>query len=298
VLPVLFAGATLVVLERFEPKAFLETVARERVTHTFMVPTQYIMTLAEPDFGGHDLSSLRVMLSAGSSLRQDTKEAILARMGKGLYELYGASEGLATLLKPEQHEGKLGSVGKPVLGFDIRIIDDDGHELPRGKTGEIVGYGAGLMTGYYKKPEATAAVIWRDERGRSYVRTGDMGRFDADGFLYILDRKKDMIISGGFNVFPSDIEAVVGAHPDVSDVAVIGVPHEKWGETALALVIPREGASPDIVAIRDWANARLAKHQRLSAVELRDEFPRNALGKVLKRSLRESYWKPEPKGPA
>lgn len=146
------------------------------------------------------------------------------------------------------------------------------------------------MTEYYKRPEATAELIWRDERGRTFLRSGDIGKLDEDGFLHIIDRKKDMIISGGFNVFPTDVEAIVGGHPDVFDVTVIGVPHDKWGESCLALVIPREGVAIDCDALRDWANERLAKTQRLIAVETRAEFPRNALGKVLKRLLRDPYW--------
>jgi acyl-CoA synthetase (AMP-forming)/AMP-acid ligase II len=286
VLPVLFTGGTLVVMEQFEPEALLATIARERISHTFMVPTQYIVTLAHPKFDDYDLNSLQVMLSAGSPLRLDTKKEILERFGPGLYELYGCSEGTATMLKPERMLDKFASVGTPVLGFDMRVVGDDDAELPWGETGEIVGYGGGLMKEYHKRPEETQAAIWRDPRGRSFVRTGDIGRFDEQGFLYIVDRKKDMIISGGFNVFPTDIEAVLGEHEDVLDVTVIGVKHEKWGETPLALVIPAEGADSTAEALMDWANARLAKHQRLSGLEFRDEFPRNELGNVLKRELR------------
>ncbi|MCC5862460.1 MAG: AMP-binding protein [Gammaproteobacteria bacterium] len=289
VLPPMFLGATMVIMEQFSPRAFLETVEREGVTHTFMVPTQYITTLADETFDQRDLSPLKVMLSAGSPLRQDTKDEIVRRMGPGLFELYGFSEGFATIIRPEQMH-KRGSVGTPVTGFQLRILDDQGNSLPRGEAGEIAGYGAGLMKEYYKRPEATAEAVWIDERGRSFLRSGDIGRQDEDGFLYILDRKKDMIISGGFNVFPKDIEEVIGAHPEVSDVTVIGIPHDKWGEAPLALIIPEKGTTPDPEAVRSWANARLAKTQRLAAVELRDEFPRNALGKVLKRHLREPYW--------
>jgi acyl-CoA synthetase (AMP-forming)/AMP-acid ligase II len=183
-----------------------------------MVPTQYIVTLAHPKFDDYDLNSLQVMLSAGSPLRLDTKKEILERFGPGLYELYGCSEGTATMLKPERMLDKFASVGTPVLGFDMRVVGDDDAELPWGETGEIVGYGGGLMKEYHKRPEETQAAIWRDPRGRSFVRTGDIGRFDEQGFLYIVDRKKDMIISGGFNVFPTDIEAVLGEHEDVLDV--------------------------------------------------------------------------------
>lgn len=288
-LPPLFVGATVVVMDGFTPDRFLELMARERVTHTFMVPTQYIGVLESPRLPDTDLSRLRYMLSAGSPLRQDTKDAILAQMGMGLFELYGFTEGFATICRPEQQH-KHGSVGTPVIGFDLRIVDEAGSELPAGEPGEIVGHGGGLMKHYHNRPEETDAAIWRDERDRTFLRSGDIGKLDEEGFLYILDRKKDMIISGGFNVFPKDIEEVVGGHPEVSDVTVIGIPDPKWGETPLALVIPVAGATLDTSALLAWANERLAKAQRLKAVELREDFPRNALGKVIKRELRAPYW--------
>lgn len=292
-LPALFVGGTVHVLPAFDPELFLKTVQAERITHTFMVPTQFIVTLAHDKFNNYDLSSLETMLSAGSSLRDDTKREVLERMGRGLYELYGTSEGLATMIKPYQHEGKFGSVGTPVIGFDIRIIGEDDKELPRGGgVGEIVGYGAGMMLCYNNQPDKTAELIWRDERNRTYIRTGDMGEFDKDGFLFIRDRKKDMIISGGFNVFPTDIEAVFGAHAAVMDVAVIGVPHAKWGETPMALLVLNPGNDgADVQKIMAECNAKLSKPQRVSSVEVRPDFPRNALGKVLKKELREPFWR-------
>lgn len=289
-LPPLFTGSTVVVMESFTPDGFFDLVARERVTHTFMVPTQYIALLESPALERADLSSLKVMISAGSPLRDDTKRKVLERLGPGLFELYGFSEGFATIIKPEDVARKPGSVGKPVVGFDLRILDDEGRELGPGEAGEIAGYGGGLMREYYRKPQETEAGIWRDARGRTFFRSGDIGKVDEEGFLYILDRKKDMILSGGFNVFPKDIESVLAEHPDVLDVTVIGVPHPRWGEAPLALVIPRAGRNIDCEALREWANARLAKTQRLVAVETRSEFPRNALGKVMKRLLREPYW--------
>ncbi len=289
-LPPLLVGATIVIMEQFTPQSLLEIITSERVTHTFMVPTQFITTLEHADFDDYDLTSLVTMVSAGSPLRQDTKDQILARMGKGLYELYGFSEGFATIIRPEEIAERTGSVGTPVLGFEIRILDDEGKVLPRGEAGEIAGYGKGLMKEYYKRPEETAALIWRDELDRTFLRSGDIGKLDEDGFLYILDRKKDMIVSGGFNVFPKDVEAIVGSREDVSDVAVIGVPDPKWGEVPLALIVAVPGTKPDPEAVRQWANERLAKPQRLSGVEIRDDLPRNALGKVLKRELREPYW--------
>jgi long-chain acyl-CoA synthetase len=289
-LPVLFAGGTCVVMPSFNPRGFLDTVAHERITHSFMVPAQYIALLAEPALATADTGSLQSLLCAGSPLRRDTKRAVIARFGPVLTELYGFSEGFGAMLKPHQHDQRFDSVGRPVLGFDVRILSDDGRELPPGEVGEIAGYGAGMMRSYHRRPDATAALVWRDARGRSFIRSGDLGKLDEQGFLTLVDRKKDMIISGGFNVFPADIEAVVGQHPEVLDVTVIGIPHERWGETPLALVIRRPGAAASEEALRAWANARLARHQQLAAVAWRDEFPRNALGKVLKRVLREPYW--------
>jgi acyl-CoA synthetase (AMP-forming)/AMP-acid ligase II len=287
-LPTLFAGGTLHVMPSFDPAGFLDTVKHERITHSFMVPAQFIMILDHPAMAGADTSSLQRVLCAGSPLRRDVKKKVLERLTPGLCELYGFSEGFAAILKPGETDDKFATVGTPVMGFDMRVIDDEGRECPPGQAGEIVGYGAGMLREYNGQPELTEALIWRDPHGRTFIRSGDVGMLDEDGYLTIIDRKKDMIISGGFNVFPTDVEAVVGQHPAVADVCVIGVPHDKWGETCLALVIPRGDADP--AAIKDWANERLAKYQRLHAVELRPDFPRNALGKVLKRLLRDPYW--------
>ena len=177
-----------------------------------------------------------------------------------------------------------------MLGFEIKIIDEKGGECSPNVAGEIAGYGAGMMKEYYSEEELTNNLIWIDERGRSFIKSGDIGCLDDDGYLTILDRKKDMIISGGLNVFPVDIEEVVSKHPHVNDVTVIGIPHEKWGETCLALIIPEHGIEIECDEVLKWCNKKLAKHQRLHNVELREEFPRNALGKVLKRVLREPYW--------
>lgn len=287
-LPCLFAGGTLYVMDSFGADEFLRLVEDERITHTFMVPPQFTMVLDRPAMESADLSSLECVLCAGSPLRRELKRQAMERISPRLFELYGFSEGFATMLRPHQHAKKFETVGTPVIGFEVRILDDEGRELDPGEAGEIAGYGAGNMKEYLNQPELTADLIWRDERGRSFIRSGDVGALDEDGYLSLLDRKKDMIISGGFNVFPADIEEVVGQHPQVRDVTVIGVPHDKWGETCLALVIPAEGAEEE--AIRDWANERLAKHQRLNAVEFRDDFPRNALGKVVKKELRGPYW--------
>jgi acyl-CoA synthetase (AMP-forming)/AMP-acid ligase II len=209
-------------------------------------------------------------------------------MTPNVYELYGFSEGFATMCKPGDAPALPGAVGRPVIGFDMRIVGADDREVPRGEVGEIVGRGLGMMAGYHNRPDLDAAILWHDEGGTEYLRSGDLGFIDEEGFLHIVDRKKDMILSGGFNIFPADLEAVIGEHPEVQDVTVIGIPHPKWGETPLALVIPR--GSPDAAALLAWANARLAKTQRLAGLEFRAEFPRNALGKVLKRELRAVWW--------
>jgi acyl-CoA synthetase (AMP-forming)/AMP-acid ligase II len=278
-LPVLFSGGTCVVMPAFDPMEFAKLVEHEKITHTFMVPAQYI-ALLQTDTTQYDLSTLDVLLCAGSPLRRDTKRQVIERLGNKLIELYGFSEGFGTMLKPST----------PVLGFEVRILDESGAVLEPGEIGEIAGYGPGMMSAYHGKPSETAELIWQDERGRTFIRSGDIGSQDKDGYLTLVDRKKDMIISGGFNVFPTDLEEIIGQHPDVLDTTVIGVPHERWGETPLAFVILRPDAVFDASLMLTWCNERLAKHQRLSNIETREDFPRNALGKVLKRVLREPYW--------
>ena len=289
-LPTLFVGGTLHVMNGFDAKAFVDLVKREQITHTFLVPPQFSAILSLENLQKDWFISLKTVLSAGSPLRLDIKENILSAISENLFELYGFSEGFATMLKPNDQRKKFGTVGTPVLGFEIKIIDEKGKECPPNIAGEIAGYGAGMMKEYYSEEELTNNLIWKDERDRSFIKSGDIGSLDEDGYLTILDRKKDMIISGGLNVFPVDIEEVVSKHPHISDVTVIGTPHEKWGETCLALVIPEHGVEIDCDEVKKWCNEKLAKHQRLNNVETRDEFPRNALGKVLKRVLREPYW--------
>ncbi len=288
-LPVLFSGGTCVVMPSFNPGEFLRRLDDERVSHTFMVPAQYLAVLQALD-GPAKADHLRLLLCAGSPLRRDTKRQVIERFGDKLVELYGCSEGMASMLKPGAPESKFHTVGTPVLGFEVCILGETGQVQPAGAPGEIAGYGAGMMTRYHGNPTATEELIWRDPRGRSFIRSGDIGYQDEDGYLVLVDRKKDMIISGGFNVFPADVEEVIGGHPAVLDVAVIGVPHPRWGETPMALVISRPGAEVIPAEVMAWCNDRLAKHQRISGLEVREDFPRNALGKVLKRILREPYW--------
>ena len=186
--------------------------------------------------------------------------------------------------------GKLESVVQPGLGTILKIIDEAGREVPPGEVGEIVARSPDMMAGYHGRADLTEEIVWRDGEGQAYFRSGDMGRLDQDGFLYLSDRKKDMINSGGFNIYANDLELVLLDHPAVDDAAVIAVPSERFGESPLALVVLRPGSTERPDDLRAWANARLGKAQRLGAVELRAELPRSAIGKVLKRELRRPYW--------
>jgi acyl-CoA synthetase (AMP-forming)/AMP-acid ligase II len=286
------AGGSIVVMEHFEPGEFLATIARRRCTHVAMVPLQFQKVVEDPAFGRHDVSSMKHMCTVGSPMHVDLKRRVAREFACELTELYGLTEGIITTLDPEDVETKTASVGKPIPGTDLRIIDDEGRELPAGESGEIVGWSRFVMTGYHNRPDATAEALWNDPDGRPWLRTGDVGRLDEDGYLYIVDRKKDMILSGGQNIFPADIEAVLKEHPAVFDCGVIGIPHEKWGETPLGLVVRRPGHEAlEPEALRAWANERLGRQQRLARVEFRAELPRNPNGKLLKRELRKAYWR-------
>jgi len=285
----LLAGGTLFVHERFDPAEWLETVERERITHTVMVPVQFQRLLELLALRKSDVSSMRAMMCCGSPLHAALKQQVFQHFGCGVIELYGLTEGVITTLEPEDAQGRWASVGKPLIGTDLQLIDEDGREVAPGCPGEIVARGRITMPGYYNRPDATAEATWIDADGRRWLRTGDIGRLDDEGFLYIVDRKKDMILSGGQNIYPADIETVLQQHPDVADVAVIAVPSERWGETPLAIVVPRTGVAPDPTALVTWTNERVGRQQRISGVVLRDSLPRNPNGKILKRELRAEY---------
>ena len=215
------------------------------------------------------------------------RERFVARAGPCLMELYGVTEGVGTTIKPLETLRKPGSVGLPAFGTELKIVADDGREVPNGEVGEIVGRTSAVMRGYHNRPEADRDATWWAPDGLPYLRTGDMGRLDADGYLYIVDRKKDMILSGGLNVYPSDIESIVQGHSAVRDASVVGLPHEKWGEVPVAFVVARKDSALDPDALLAWCNERLSKHQRLHRiVVVEGDLPRNALGKVLKNELR------------
>jgi len=279
-------GGTMVVMSRFDAGAAVELIARERVSHGTFVPLQLERLLAVADLERYDITSLDSLMCCGSPLAIDVKREFARRFCCHLIELYGLTEGLCTVLSPEDFERKTASVGKPFIGTDLRIIGDDDHEVRAGETGEIVGRGPLLMAGYHDNDAASGESTWFDEHAQRWLRTGDLGRLDEDGFLYIVDRKKDMILSGGQNIFPADIEFIMRTHPAVEDVAVVGVRSPTWGETPVAVVVRRAGSQTAATELIDWTNQRVGKQQRIRKVIFRDNLPRNANGKVLKRELR------------
>jgi long-chain acyl-CoA synthetase len=288
-LATIFAGGTMVVQRRFDVAACLELVQREKITHTVMVPLQYQKILEYEKFADYDLSSLDAYMCCGSPLAVAIKKDIVERMPGDFIELYGLTEGLVTILGPEDMLNKVESVGRACPGQYLAIVDDAGAALPDGKPGEIVGRSRFMMAGYHRNPSADEAATWVHPSGERWLRTGDVGKFDEDGFLYLVDRKKDMILSGGQNIYPADIEAVMIEHAAVHEIAVIGVASRKWGETPLAVVVLAKDHDIDPEELTSWSNARLGKQQRIAATIFVDELPRNPNGKVLKRELRDRF---------
>lgn len=284
-----YAGGSLVIERQFSRRNCLQVIQQQRVTHSAMVPVQLQRLLDFPDFESFDLSSIQALMCCGSPLSVEMKERIRKHIPGDFIELYGLTEGLVTILPPEDMPEKSASVGRPCPGQDLVIIDNDDRPLPPGRAGEIIGRGRLMMAGYHDNDEATAESTWEDPEGKRWLRSGDIGRLDKDGFLYLVDRKKDMIISGGQNIYPADIEAVLLEHGLVADVAVIGVASDHWGETPLAVVVPTADASLDIDELITWTNTKLGKQQRIAGAVLVDELPRNPNGKVLKRELRRQF---------
>jgi acyl-CoA synthetase (AMP-forming)/AMP-acid ligase II len=306
-MPTLGWGGCAVLMPRFDVTGYLALAQAQRITHTMLVPVQYQRLMAHPEFERHDLSSFRFKFCTSAPFHAELKADVLARWPGGLVEYYGMTEGGGTcILHAHRHPDKLHTVGQPSEGHDIRLIDEEGVEVPRipggasAGSGEVVGRSPAMMTGYHGQPALTRQAEWHDAQGQRYIRTGDVGRFDEDGFLILHDRRKDMVISGGFNIYPSDLEAVLRRHPQVADAAVVGVQSARWGETPVGFVVTvpgaaQDGAGPDARAesIRTWANDQLGKTQRLAAVRIVAELPRNAIGKVLKRELR-ARWEAQP----
>ena len=288
--PSLAYGGTVVLMPKFDAAGYLQLAERHRATHTMLVPVQYQRLMAHPDFDRHDLSSFRAKFCTSAPFSAALKADVLKRWPGALVEFYGMTEGGGTcILEAHAHPDKLHTVGRPAEGHDIRLIDEDGVQVGPGVVGEIVGRSAGMMNGYHGRPDKTAEATWISPEGLSFIRTGDVGRFDEDGFLTLMDRKKDMIISGGFNIYPSDLEAVLVQHPAVVEAAVVGVPSDAWGETPVAFVALKSGQAADPGEIKAFVNGQVGKTQRLADVQIVDSLPRSHIGKVLKRELRDSW---------
>jgi acyl-CoA synthetase (AMP-forming)/AMP-acid ligase II len=291
--PTIGLGGTLVLLAKFSAQAFLELSERHRATHVMLVPVQYRRLMDLSDFDSFDLSSYRMKTCTSAPFPADLKADILKRWPGGLVEIYGMTEGGGScLLRAHEFPHKLHTVGQPAPGHDIRIIGEDCKELPHGETGEVVGRSISIMTGYHNQPKKTADAEWYSPEGERFIRTGDVARFDEDGFLVLSDRKKDMIITGGFNVYPSDLEAELAKHPAVAESAVVGIPSREWGETPAAFIVLRAGETATAEALKTWLNGRVGKTQRLTYAVLVETLPRSSIGKVLKRQLRDEYKPP------
>ncbi len=291
-----YRGATCVVDDRksFDPEHLLRTLAGERITFTSLVPTHYIMTLGLPEATKrrYDVSSVSKLLISSAPARRETKLAIMEHFANSeLFELYGSTEaGWVTLLRPDEQLTKLGSVGREWTGSGaIKLLDAAGREVPDGEVGELFSRTPYAFDGYWKDPEKTAEAFRGD-----WCTVGDMARRDEDGYYFLADRKSNMIISGGENVYPSELESLLSAHPAVKDVAVIGLPDDTWGERVHAVIVLHPGRTATEAEIADWCRNRTAGYKRPRSISFIDEarMPRTATGKVLHRALREQLVRP------
>lgn len=289
-LPTLALGGTVVLMSKFDTRRYLELAQQHRVTHTMLVPVQYQRLMDDPHFDDFDLSSFQAKFSTSAPFGAALKADVLRRWPGRLTEIYGMTEGGGRCeLEAHNYPHKLHTIGKPASGHDIRLINEQGQEVAPGEIGEIVGSSAAMMEGYFGLPEKTREVEWFDPKGKRFIRTGDIGRYDEDGFLILSDRKKDMVISGGFNIYPSDLEAELSQHPAVLESAVVGVPSRQWGETPVAYVVLRPEPNISAEDLLNWLNTRVGKTQRLADLVVIDSLPRSEIGKVLKRQLRDEY---------
>lgn len=290
--PGLALGGTLVLMKKFDSLEFLQKAENHKATHAMLVPVQYQRIMKNIEFDRFNLSSFKQKFCTSAPFSSTLKQDIIQRWPGGLTEYYGMTEGGGTvILKAHLNPNKLHTVGQPAQTSDIRLIDDDGFEVKAGQIGEVVGSSPAMMKEYYREPIKTKEAEWYSPEGKRFIRTGDVGRFDEDGFLVLMDRKKDMIISGGFNIYPSDLEAVLLKHPSIIDAAVVGVPSESWGETPVGFIVINKSDDNSISAeqIKDWANSQLGKTQRLFDIKKIEELPRSHIGKILKKELRATW---------
>ena len=288
----LWSGLGCIVLPEFDPKQVLEVIGSHSIAQIFLVPAALQLLLNHPDCAQTDFSRLKYILYGASPIPLDLLRESIAMFGAEFVQSYGLTEttgGIAALL-PEDHspEGnvRMRSTGKPMTGVEIEIRDIDGRALPVGAIGEICIRSPSNMLGYWNLPEETAETLSAD----GWLRSGDVGYLDEDGYVYLYDRARDMIISGGENVYPAEVESAIYGHPDVMEVAVIGVPDSNWGEAVKAICVPKDGHTLSPASVITWARRRIAGFKVPKSVDIVDVLPRNASGKILRRELRERYW--------
>jgi acyl-CoA synthetase (AMP-forming)/AMP-acid ligase II len=273
-------------MEKFDALAYLDHAQTDQTTHTMLVPVQYARLMTHAEFDRYDLSSFIVKFCTSAPFAAELKADVLQRWPGGLVEIYGMTEGgVVCMLQAHHHPNKLHTVGQPVTGHELIVLDEDDNRLPAGSKGVLTGRSPTMMSGYKNQPEKTREMEWRDADGNIWLKTGDIGIVDADGFVSIVGRAKDMIISGGFNIYPKDLEELLEAQPEVTEAAVVGMPSETWGETPVGFVrLADAAASPDSILAR--VNGQLGKTQRISVLYTIDEMPRSHIGKLLKTDLR------------
>jgi len=286
-------GAPIVVLRKFDASRWIELVKAHRVTNTFSAPTQLkrIVSLPDEQLAAADMSSMVTLIANAAPVPYALKQEIIEKLGDGfLYEVYGSTElGVDTVLKPEDQLRKPGSCGKPYGGIEMKIVKDDGTDAGPNEAGELFVRTGLAMDGYHRTDEQLTELTGAGAESE-WKSVGDVAYVDDEGYVFICDRKKDMIISGGVNIYPAEIEAVLYAHPQVLDVAVFGIPDDEWGERVHAIVQAKTGETIDVEELREFAEPRLANYKRPRAYELRAELPRTDSGKLLKRVLRDEYW--------
>lgn len=290
-LATIYNGGTAVMLPSFDPEQFLSMVEEGKINSAFLVPLQIRRILDADGFSSDRISNFRFAMVSGSACDQTTKQRIIDHWPGMLIDAYGSSE--VPLLAYDDmkcRNRRPGSVGQILDYAEVIILDDNGQSLPVGETGEIVARTPHMMKGYFNRDDLTAEIEWRDSEGTLYLSTGDVGYLDKDGYLYITDRKKDMIVSGGMNIFPADIEAVFGERKDIAEAAVIAIPSEHWGETPYAILVKYPGAVVDEEELLNWVNQRLDRKARVSGLEFRTTLIRNDMGKISKKDLREPFW--------
>ena len=289
-LPPLLAGGTVNIMGKFNTVGWLERAQQHAITTTMLVPVQYQRLMAEPRFDDFDLSSIALKYCTSAPFSAELKTEVLKHMPGGLIEIYSMTEGgVVCLLAAHEFPDKLHTVGRPAPGSELKVLDDHDHPVAPGEAGNLIGRSQTMMSGYKNQPDKTREGYWTDpETGDVWQRMGDIGRVDEDGFVELVGRAKDMIISGGFNIYPSDLEDALQKDPRVAEAAVIGVPSQNWGETPYGFVRLMPGvAESDIEDILGSVNATLGKTQRLAALEAIGEMPRSHIGKLLKTELRE-----------